>query len=59
VLFAARYLDELGALAGDVGARALLERHAADVGRVPVADDGVLVDVDTPETLAALDAPGE
>jgi molybdenum cofactor cytidylyltransferase len=54
VLFAAQHFAELRALAGDSGARALLERHAERVARVAVDDAGVLVDVDTPEALAAL-----
>lgn len=54
VLFAARHLGELGSLAGDVGARAVIERNAAAVCEVPVADAGILLDVDTPEELARL-----
>jgi molybdenum cofactor cytidylyltransferase len=54
VLFAARYFPEMCALVGDVGARALLERHAAAVCYVPMGDHGVTLDVDTPEALAAL-----
>lgn len=54
VLFARRYFDELRALSGDVGAKALIERHDEAVRRVPVADDGVLLDIDTPETLWAV-----
>ena len=59
VLFARRYFAELCALEGDVGARALIERHAEEVRRVDAPDDGVLVDVDTPEMLAAITAPVE
>jgi molybdenum cofactor cytidylyltransferase len=46
--FAAACRDELLALSGDSGARALLERHAAEVVRVPVDDPGIVEDVDTP-----------
>lgn len=53
VLFGARFFPALRALAGDVGARALLAEHAAAVHEVAVADDGVLRDFDTPEALAA------
>jgi molybdenum cofactor cytidylyltransferase len=56
VLFAAAHFDELRALQGDTGARALLERHAARVCRVAVDDAGILLDIDTPEALAALRA---
>jgi CTP:molybdopterin cytidylyltransferase MocA len=34
------------------GLKALMEAHAADVTRLPVADRAVLVDVDTPEDYA-------
>ncbi len=54
VLFAARHFEELAALRGDTGARALLLRHAPCVWGVPVDDPGVLLDVDTPEALAEL-----
>jgi molybdenum cofactor cytidylyltransferase len=54
VLWARRYFGEMAGLTGDVGARSLLERHADDITFVAVEDAGVLVDVDTPESLAAL-----
>ncbi len=54
VLFGAEHFAELAALAGDVGARALFERHAASVHALAVDDPGILLDVDTPEALARL-----
>jgi molybdenum cofactor cytidylyltransferase len=48
----------LAELDGDRGGRLLLEAHAADVVAVPIGDDAVLIDVDTPEALAALQARG-
>ena len=42
------------ALAGDRGARAVLE--LVEVTEVPVADEGIFADVDTPAALAALRA---
>ena len=53
VLWPARHFPALAALSGDVGARALLEVHAHELCHVPVADAGVLRDVDTPGALAA------
>jgi len=50
--FAAAFGDELRTLDGDEGARALLQRHAAQLARVEVDDPGVLRDVDTPQDLA-------
>jgi molybdenum cofactor cytidylyltransferase len=52
VLFGARFFEEMTQLAGDVGARALIDAHAEVVFQVPVDHSGVLVDVDT---LAALE----
>lgn len=54
VLWAARLFPELRTLTGDVGARALLQRHAQVLCTVPMDDDGVLIDVDTAEALRAL-----
>ena len=52
VLWPARHFAALSALAGDVGGRSLLLRHARELLRVPVADAGVSSDVDTPADLA-------
>ncbi len=43
---------EIEALDPARGLKALLEAHAAEVVRLPVADGGVLVDVDTPDDYA-------
>ena len=52
VLWSRRHFGEMRKLGGDVGARALLERHADSVLSVPIADAGIHVDVDTPSMLA-------
>jgi molybdenum cofactor cytidylyltransferase len=54
VLWGAKFFPEMRALEGDKGARALFGTHADQVCEVEMADDGVLVDIDTPEALAAL-----
>lgn len=51
--FSAAYRDELLALSGDAGARAILARAAAALVRLDVNDPGILFDVDTPSDLAA------
>jgi molybdenum cofactor cytidylyltransferase len=48
----ARYRAELIAIVGDEGARALLERHSAQLRKIPVGDPGVVRDIDRPEDLA-------
>lgn len=56
VLFAKRFFAEMQEIAGDTGARALIGEHAEVVCEVPMDDNAVLLDIDTPEALAALDA---
>jgi molybdenum cofactor cytidylyltransferase len=51
VLWSARHFEEMRALGGDIGARTLLEKHAAAVQPVQVQDAAVHFDVDTPEML--------
>jgi molybdenum cofactor cytidylyltransferase len=54
VLWASRFFPEMRALDGDQGARSLFRQHADLVCEVDMEDDGVLVDIDTPEALTAL-----
>lgn len=54
VLWASRFFPEMRALDGDQGARGLFREHAEQVCEVDMDDDGVLVDIDTPEALTAL-----
>ncbi|HWK45778.1 MAG TPA: molybdopterin-binding/glycosyltransferase family 2 protein [Stellaceae bacterium] len=44
---------ELGRLRGDVGARGLIDAHADWLAEIEMVDDHVLLDIDTPEALAA------
>ena len=54
VLWARRFIPEMIALAGDVGARHLIGQYGELVAEVAMPDDGVLLDIDTPEALAHL-----
>jgi molybdenum cofactor cytidylyltransferase len=54
VLFAWQFLPELMALAGDEGARSLLDRHAEHVAEIETDSTTIFADFDTPESLAAL-----
>jgi molybdenum cofactor cytidylyltransferase len=62
VLFASRFLAEMQEIAGDVGARHLIGEYPDLVAEVAMdetdAGHGVLLDVDTPEALAALKEAG-
>jgi molybdenum cofactor cytidylyltransferase len=52
--FGAALRAELLALEGDLGARDVLRRHAADIVRIETDDAGIFVDIDTPQDLAGL-----
>lgn len=49
--FASTLRDDLLALRGDQGARAIISRHHDELVPVPVDDPGILVDIDTQEDL--------
>lgn len=52
VLWPRRCFDDLAALDGPEGGKALLKRHWNEAVLVPVTDDSVFADVDTPDDLA-------
>lgn len=54
--FAAQLRDDLLGLRGDVGAREVIARHAAEVMPLPSDDPGICVDIDTPGDLRRLEA---
>ena len=58
VAIGSAYRDALLALTGDRGARPVLARNAANVVEVPVEDEGIFVDVDTPESYRAARSAG-
>ncbi len=51
VLFPNAYFDEIEKLAGDRGAKAIIEEHENKVISVVVDDQGILLDIDKPEDL--------
>lgn len=53
VLWARRFFAEMMAIEGDVGAKHLMAAYDELVCEVEAADDGPLIDIDTPEALAA------
>lgn len=53
VRFDARFIPELQRLSGDVGARAVLKAHAAEVVRCALPGHHARTDLDTPEDWAA------
>jgi molybdenum cofactor cytidylyltransferase len=56
VVWARRFFPDLMAVLGDIGARHLIGSNAEAVVEVPVAGQGALTDVDTPESLSAVKA---
>jgi len=53
MLFDRRFIVDIMALSGDIGARHLLSEHGDYARAVSVNDAGVLLDLDTPEALSA------
>lgn len=53
VLWGRRYFAEMAGVSGDVGARHLIGENADQVVEVPRENPGVLIDLDTPEAVAA------
>lgn len=51
VLFGRNFWPALAELSGDTGARALLQAHSSTVRLVELGDQGIIMDVDTPEKL--------
>jgi len=56
VVWSRRFFPDLMAVQGDIGARNLIGSYAEAVVEVPVAGEGALIDVDTPESLSAVKA---
>lgn len=56
VLWDRRYFQDMCAVRGDVGARHLIGEYEDAVCEVAMDDAGVLFDIDSPQTLALLDA---
>ena len=54
ILWPREFFAEMMAVAGDVGAREVLQRHASQVELVAFDDDAIFADVDTPAALDAL-----
>jgi molybdenum cofactor cytidylyltransferase len=58
VLWGRAFFAEMQNVAGDVGARHLIGEHAGAVVEVEAESDGTLIDIDTPEALAAYAGAG-
>jgi molybdenum cofactor cytidylyltransferase len=54
VLWGREFFTEISQLSGDRGARGLLDAHAEQLVEIPVADEAVLTDIDTPDVLERL-----
>jgi molybdenum cofactor cytidylyltransferase len=54
VLWGSEHFAALMACEGDRGARGLLEKLKEDAIEIPVDTQGILLDADTPEALAAI-----
>ena len=54
VLWGREFFAQISQLSGDRGARSLLDAHGDQLVEIPVADDAVLTDIDTPDVLERL-----
>jgi molybdenum cofactor cytidylyltransferase len=54
ILWSRQFFAEMMALAGDQGARKLIEEHADLVAEIEIDNDAIFIDIDTPEALAQL-----
>ncbi|MCZ6859776.1 MAG: molybdopterin-binding/glycosyltransferase family 2 protein [Alphaproteobacteria bacterium] len=54
VLWTRRYFHEMREIAGDVGAKHLIGKYSEALREVEMSEEGVLIDVDSPDALAAL-----
>ena len=51
IAFGSTYHNELRALTGDAGGRAILDMHSAKILIINIDDDGILIDIDTQADL--------
>jgi molybdenum cofactor cytidylyltransferase len=54
VVFGCKHFESLAGLQGDSGGKSLLARHPQDLMPIKVTDPAVLMDIDTPADLVAL-----
>ena len=54
ILWPRQFFAAMMAVAGDIGAREVLQSHAAQVDSVTCDDDAIFADIDTPAELEAL-----
>lgn len=57
ISFGRAFFAELAQSQGDTGGRHIIRDHTSQVHEWPTDDAGILFDIDTPETLAALSQP--
>ncbi|MCS5608409.1 MAG: NTP transferase domain-containing protein, partial [Alphaproteobacteria bacterium] len=56
VLFGKQFFAEMRQVSGDSGAKHLIGEHEEELVEVPMDDDGIFLDVDTPDALAGIRA---
>ena len=58
VLFRSTLYDELMNAPLDIGARAVVRAHSADIATVPTEEEGVVLNLNDPDTLMRVPPPG-
>ena len=54
VLWTRKYFGELKQISGDIGAKYHIEENSDSVYEVEMSDNGILIDIDSPEGLEQL-----
>ena len=54
VLWSSKFFPEIKKISGDIGAKTLLDTYSDEVYEVPINQDEILIDIDTPESLDSI-----
>ena len=54
VLWSSKFFPEIKKISGDIGAKILLDTYSDEVYEVPINQDEILIDIDTPESLDSI-----
>ena len=54
VLWSSKFFPDIKKISGDIGAKTLLDKYSDEVYEVPINQDEILIDIDTPEGLDSI-----
>ena len=53
-MWSSKFFPEIKKISGDIGAKTLLDTYSDEVYEVPINQDEILIDIDTPESLDSI-----